>query len=156
STPAASYVYDSLGEVYQATLPSGALYTHNHQGPTHSVCGPNSFIRCLRTVDDGRGRVLKSSQTAEIEGAFRTLVTTYTYGAFGLLQTIKDTNGNITQVTHDDAGRRVALDDPDTHHSDFRVNGFDEVIHELDGASINSDYVYDQLGRPRFVSSDLG
>lgn len=75
------------------------------------------------------------------------LTTTFSYGPFDTLMSVRDANGNTVTQQFDRLGRRVELNDGDIGQRRWNWNAFDEIVKETqaDGKSIAMQY--DKLGR---------
>lgn len=82
--------------------------------------------------------------------------TTYSYCVGGELASVRDAEGNVTQVFYDRLGRRTRLEDPDTGRQTIEYNAWDEVVRTIDAEGRVSRFEHDVLGRltDRFDDAD--
>jgi YD repeat-containing protein len=99
------------------------------------------------TAFDARGQTVL---TAEADDASRTneVTTTLVRGPFGELTDVFGPHG-ATHYGLDDWGRTISSVDPATGYRQFRYNGFDEIVEEIDARNDVYAYDYDLLGRLR-------
>jgi len=73
--------------------------------------------------------------------------TDYAYDAFGNTYQTTDINGNKVTTYYDVRGHKIAMDDPDMGHWDYRYNVFGELIWQRDAKLQTTEMHYDVLGR---------
>ena len=143
-----TYLYDSLDRPLQTRLPDNNLALQWHSfWESHTVDpgGHESYV--VRDVD---GHVVESVQ---ITTGYELVKTTYKYGDFHQLESIRDPMGNVTSMGYDHRGRRTSIVDPDTGLSTYDYNGFGEITDEwvpaTSGGSglARTTYERDVLGR---------
>ena len=159
--------YDSLGRVYQVSMPHTVLgpvlrqrFEYDKRGRLRFVHNPDGTfqekrhqgLKTLRwdekrnegyTVEDALGRVV---QSADVTSA-GTHVTQYGYGPFGLPRTVTDASGNQTVLEHDRLGRRTLLNDPDSGLLRTAYFAFGDVRQQTDGNGNTVTRTYDGVGR---------
>ncbi|MFJ4808987.1 polymorphic toxin-type HINT domain-containing protein [Streptomyces longwoodensis] len=104
------------------------------------------------TISDGRGRTIENRQykgSAPLPtGTSADYTSTrYTYTKAGLLETVKDGNGNTWSYGYDKRGRKISADDPDTGHSGFTYDVLDRMTSTTDSRGKKISTVYDKIGR---------
>jgi RHS repeat-associated protein len=100
---------------------------------------------------DEFGRVITSEMQNESSQA---VVTKYTYGHFGLLDSVRrfdgtgaPANGRLTQLHYDEIGRRKDMTDPDAGKRSTTYNAFGDVRTDTDANLVVTTYTTDLLGR---------
>jgi len=73
--------------------------------------------------------------------------TTYTYNPQGDLITVTDTNNNVTHITYDNLGRKIAMNDPDMGSWQYGYDGNGNLIWQKDAKNQVISFTYDALNR---------
>ncbi|MEO7329303.1 MAG: FG-GAP-like repeat-containing protein, partial [Minicystis sp.] len=134
-----AYRYDGLGREIEHTTPWGLQVSTSYEGAAVQV---SDALGNLTTAEqDALGRPMKV-----IDAAHGT--TAYTYGPFGLAQTITAPGNAVTVTTLDALGRIKQLDDPDRGTTITTHDGFGELISSTDALNRVTSSEYDTLGRP--------
>jgi RHS repeat-associated protein len=133
----ATYSYDALGRVLTATAPGNRVTTTIYNGLTTTVTNPKS--QTFTTIKNSQGQV---AQASDAGGS-----TSFLYDAFGNLIRQTDVAGNITTLTYDIRGRKIALNDPDMGAWTYAYNVLNELISQKDAKNQTTTMTYDKLGR---------
>jgi RHS repeat-associated protein len=141
-----SYQYNPDGHIIQTTYPDNTTEqsTYDDNGNRTRFIDRTSVFTTY--TYDALNRVM---QTQDISS--RTLSTT-AYDAIGEVLTSTDANGNATQYSYDDAGRRTTVTDALSHVTTF---GYDAVGNQTSVKDANSNvtsYLYDATNRRTQVS----
>lgn len=160
-TPWTDYQYDVLGRPTGTATNYGAfeLYSYGvNPNPLPNPLFSQSFLTRYVRVDNE----LNQSRIAIINGADQIIqvvdgdlssttpessITSYEYGAFGTLNRVADSYGNIVQATYDSMGRRRTLVDPDRGNLSFDYDAFGQIISQTDGLGRTISFNYDLSGR---------
>ncbi|MFT3765275.1 MAG: FG-GAP-like repeat-containing protein [Minicystis sp.] len=132
------YTYDGLGRVVTHTAPWDAEITYGYDGRTVVTVAPGNAITITDNDPLGRPTTIVDPEKGE---------TTYAYGAFGALRSVRDPGGAVTVVHRDAYGRVTALVDPDRGTSTSTYNGFGELVSTTDALGRTTRFEYDALGR---------
>jgi YD repeat-containing protein len=146
-----SFNYDALGRLRKATWPDGNVSERQYSGLVTSIFDENRNIRIL--TEDQLHRVISVTERAD-DG--HDIATRFTYGPFGVLETITDPVGNKTIARFDTRGRRRHLVDPDSGLHTTNWNPLDELYSETNSAGDKLQYERDLLGRPYKIISNTG
>ncbi len=113
---------------------------------------PNNQQRISST--DYAGRPLESIQIDGAPGSSASgppstgvAVSSYKYGPFGIVTSVTDPDYQVTSITSDRLGRRVASSNASTGTHVYTYNAFDEVTDETDGNGAKHCHYYDALSR---------
>ncbi|RCX31658.1 RHS repeat-associated core domain-containing protein [Thioalbus denitrificans] len=133
--------YDALGRETAITQPgpggSASVTETHYAGLSTTVVDP--LGRQKTTTRNALGKVV---HVQEEEGAWLT----HGYDAAGnLVRT--DAGGVVTTMAYDIRGRKVAMDDPDMGHWEYRYNAVGELVWQRDAKGQEVSIVYDRLGR---------
>jgi YD repeat-containing protein len=106
----------------------------------------------LRVVVDSPGNG-HSERTVDAFGrpVFSRTQTTYTYGPFGVLRTVRDAEQQVTSIGTDLLGRRTSISEPSVGVSGDVLNAFGESVQHIDANGRRTCNSYDSLGRLRSV-----
>lgn len=105
------------------------------------------------TVKDELGRVATS---VHVGAGGRELVTRLEYGPFDFLRRVIDPAGNVVEMEHDQLGRRIRTDDPNTGTSTTTYNSFGDIKSIADDGGRGMTIGRDFLGRPTVISTSDG
>ena len=163
--------YDTVGRVTQTVNPDGTFSDADYDNWTVSARDENGHQQ--KSYFDAYGRLVKKEEyqgadgrCAEYPQQAYTLyaATVYAYDSEGNLVQTKDAHNNLTVITYDKLGRKIAMDDPDmgTWQYGYDLNGNlvwqrDAKLHVLsfehdalnrlknknDGSTFSVDYYYD-------------
>ncbi|MFG3480308.1 polymorphic toxin-type HINT domain-containing protein [Streptomyces sp. NPDC047980] len=104
------------------------------------------------TISDGRGRTIemrqyKGNTPLPIGTPADYISTKYTYSKAGLLETVKDGEGNVWSYGYDKRGLKISANDPDTGASTYKYDVLDRLTSTTDSRGKTVSTVYDKLGR---------
>ena len=136
--------FDDLDRPILTLLPGGGSIERVYEWLTTTTTDPDG--NQTKAERNARGQAVAST------GGFGTIDesnTSYTFGPFGALLTVKDHRGNVTTIETDAWGRRTSIDDPDTGLATTSWSGLDEVEVETNAANETTTFLHDDLGRVR-------
>jgi len=147
---ATSFTYDNLGRPLRTTYPDGTSHRWRYEGNKRTSWDEknNSVVTWM----DAHGRV----QTTEDVLDTRRVVSTYTYGPFGVLESVTNGYGQGPRFRYDRMGRPTRLEDPDAGLLLTRYNPFGEVSEETDANGDRTVYARDVLGRVVTKTNRMG
>lgn len=136
--------YDALNRVLQKSAETDRQvlitdFEYNGRETTEI----NSLDQRKVTLKDAKGRI---ALVTEEEGGR----VTYLYDAVGnLLRTRQGAGGKdaVTNMSYDQRGRKVSMDDADMGHWTYGYNSFGELEWQVDAEGNRTEMVYDALGR---------
>lgn len=150
--------YTAAGELEGRTLADGNNVEINRASRRSLISDvvPSGLISDVagvwieQTIDENDNtdvRVLDHGGNVLVNVDAESNVTLFRYGAFDQVKEIEDSQGNITLIDYDIAGRMIGRDDPDAGEHNFRYTGFDEQSYHEDAESNEEFTFYDVLGR---------
>ncbi len=108
------------------------------------------------SYSDALGRVVKIEEYQGADGrsspypqtAYALYSTTeYGYNGEGRLLSVLDDQGNLTSITYDGLGRKVAMDDPDMGHWEYGYDQNGNLAWQIDAEGRRLNFSYDALNR---------
>ncbi len=147
-----SFSYDNLGRVLWETLPDGSARETVYEG-LRTRRFDELRNETLVTRDE-LGHVVKVEEQKDATSP--KVTTQYVYAPFGLLDSIVDTQGRVTQLQYDRLGRRTHLTEPELGTTTTQYNAFGDVVEETNAGGIKATYGYDALGRETSVTTPDG
>ncbi|NMO20009.1 hypothetical protein HPC49_21990 [Pyxidicoccus fallax] len=133
--------YDNLGRSTGTVYPDGTSQTWQYEGNKRTAWDEKQNV--VVSWMDAHGRV---KSTEDVLGS-RRVVSTYTYGPFGLLESVTNGYGQGPRYRYDRLGRQTRREDPDSGTTITQYNPFGEVAYETDGNGDTTVYERDLLGR---------
>jgi RHS repeat-associated protein len=111
---------------------------------------PKSYV----VVRDFSGQI---SRTLDGEHLDASLVSSFTYGAFNRLRTLKDNGGAVTTFGYDAYGRMLSHIDPDTGTTTNTYNAFGELRTTKHQSELTArTFAYDNVGRLKTITDAAG
>jgi YD repeat-containing protein len=161
-------VYDSMGRLATSTAPDGRVTSHAYftaktaTSTPSTLFGGSALFATVRTDPNGRteyqvvdhaGLPTNAIQVSPTGASFPAAPaeTTYTYGPFGVLRTVRDAEQQVTSIGTDLLGRRTSLSEPSVGVSGDVLNAFGESVQHIDANGRRTCNSYDSLGRLRSV-----
>ena len=140
----ARFFYDQLDRVVQEDAPDGGQVLYSY-GPltktaTTKVAGGDVTELVRTETYDVLNRLVSVVEPGGV-------TTTFAYDALDNRVQVTDSAGNTTRMQYDIRGRKIAMDDPDMGHWDYRYNGFGELVFQQDNKLQQVRMGYDALGR---------
>ena len=140
--------YDALSRPFDSFTKKGVggtistVFDTNirHSGFQTSFYDPNS--NRTDTTVDGLGRTLEVK-----ENTAGNLITAYKYNSAGDLLEVTAPDGARTTLTYDLAGRKTAMDDPDTGEWEYTYDDGGLLLTQTDPAGDVTGFDYDDLAR---------
>ncbi|QSQ18773.1 VCBS repeat-containing protein [Pyxidicoccus parkwayensis] len=147
---ATTFTYDNVGRPLRTTYPDGTSNTWQYEGNKRTAWDEknNSVV----TFMDAHGRV---KTTEDMLGTQR-IVSTYTYGSFGVLLSVTNAYGQGLRFQYDRLGRPTRLEDADAGVLITHYNPFGEVTDETDGNGDTTVFTRDVLGRVLTKTNRMG
>ncbi|MCK9618377.1 MAG: hypothetical protein M0R21_11155, partial [Lentimicrobiaceae bacterium] len=158
ATLTTTYSYYPDGNLY-TTLPPGYetpnIYVYYSDGRMHTLTGHNlnmqySYSGSAVTVTDnisGTTQTRYSDALGNVTNVNGTMGNiTYLYYASGKVKQITAVD-NITAMTYDVFGNQLSLTDPDAGITNYRYNGFGELVYQKDAKEQVINCTYDNAGR---------
>jgi len=130
--------YDVLGRATKVTHPDGTATINRYDGIT--IVNKNALLQANVKASNIRDNV-----TSVIDNG--TGETQYFYNAVGNLVKTIDSEGNVTTMTYDLYGHRIAIDDLDKGNWTYQYNPLGELITQTDAMGRKTSFQYDLLGR---------
>lgn len=144
-------VWNSLDQKLSVEQPNGGVETFAY--PAFGVTiATDAEGRARRFDNDLEDRTVKSTSW----GATGAIETAYSFGDFGLLETITDELGNVVIMDYDARGRRKLLDDPSLGLTTTVYNGHGEIVSTTNAENEVTTYGRDALGRATTVTTPEG
>jgi RHS repeat-associated protein len=142
--------YDALGRETAITNYDGAttrtLYEATANGWQITLVDANDHQRAQET--DALGRLVRVQEfTGEYPNASLYATTVYTYSLLDLLTGVGDALGNVTGITYDALGRKVAMSDPDMGAWSYAYDPEGHLVRQTDARDKSVCFAYDALGR---------
>jgi YD repeat-containing protein len=127
--------YNNFSRVTKQTEPDGSVTQKEYHGLTTVVINP--LGQRTTQVKDVAGNLVKSEDS---QGKAVTSI----YDGFNEM---RDSLGNMTQMSYDQRGNKTRLDDPDTHVTTYTYNVLGELLSQTDAKTQTVTFRYDLLGR---------
>jgi len=137
-----TYAYDALGRLIQTTDPDGSLTLVDYDDGETTTTLANTTQTSQRV--DAYGRL---SQVEEVVSDTVAYATTYAYDPLNNLTTVTDHAGNLTTITYDSLGRKLAMDDPDMGPWTYAYDAVDNLTSQTDARGVTISFTYDLLNR---------
>ena len=163
------YAYDHEDRIVHETRPDGGLTVWNRA--LHGL--PNPYLRLVvkheTIVTPGAATEIRDTYSYynalgqldanhEAVGTADQVGTHYNYDAYGNLNWTRVNSDASTIVTmdYDQNGNKLSISDPDTGTTTFDYDALNQVILQTDAKGQVTDYIYDNVGRPRHRYDDVG
>ncbi|MBF0569829.1 MAG: VCBS repeat-containing protein, partial [Candidatus Omnitrophica bacterium] len=150
-----TYDRDDRGRVIKTTFADGSYATAEYSSRTQAAVDQNGHK--TRSLFNARGNLVTREEYAGADGrsslypnqAFTLYATTtYGYDQLGHLLSVTDAKGNVTSMTYDALGRKVAMNDPDIHNVSYQYDVLGQLTKQTDAKNVPFAFTYDVLGRP--------
>lgn len=129
--------YDLAGRVVAVAEPGNRVSTTTYNGFTTTSTNP--LYQTVIKTKNSQGKVVTVTDAAGSQY--------YEYDAFGNLTKVTDPMGNVSTMTYDRRGRKVAINDPDMGTWSYEYNALGELTKQTDAKGQVTASVYDKLGR---------
>ncbi|NTX11735.1 hypothetical protein HUA76_13120 [Myxococcus sp. CA056] len=148
---ATTFTYDNLGRLLKATGLDGTFQEWVYEARrTHRYDELRNRSTLVRTP---LGRALLVD---EVRATGSLVTTIYTYGSFGVLESVRDTSGGVTSMEYDVLGRRTKLTEPKLAPLVTAYDAFSDIREETDAGGRQTTYVNDRLGREILINNTDG
>ncbi len=141
NTPYASFTYDPLGRLTQATNPDGTYSTVNYALWSKTATDENSHY--TSEYYDAYGKIIK----IEEHNGSQLYTTRYDYDALGNLIKTTDNQNNIVQIWYDSLGRKIKMNDPDMGVWSYEYDAVGNLKKQTDAKGQILEFNYDALNR---------
>jgi len=136
------FAYDAIGRVVRETRPDASLSTIAYAGLVTTAT--NALDQFRTTTRDSQDRVV---QVEEGKAGELTTIITFAFDPFGNLTRITDAAGNVTTLTYDGRGRKVAMADPNMGTWTYAYDALGQLVSQTDAKGQATTTAYDKLGR---------
>lgn len=152
--PFVQYRYDAVGRLIETTYPDAPLFgsasvARTEFGPlkttTFELSDVDGAETPVRRHIDGLGRTVAVERSFEV-GVF-TPYQTVTFDVFGNVDGYVDADGNRHLETYDEAGRIIAVDDPNRGLLTMEYDAAGNLLSETGEDGVTVAYEYDGLNR---------
>jgi RHS repeat-associated protein len=150
-TGSTTFTYDSLGRLLRLTHDDGSFVERTYSGPITSSF--DELRNQTTTTEDQLGQVIAVNEQLDTS---HQVSTRYSYGPFGVLESVADAFGNTSNARYDVLGRRALFVDPDAGPQQIGWNAFNEIVLETNAMGDIFTYQRDALGRPVKIRSKEG
>ena len=146
--PLKTYAYDSLGRTTSATNADGTAVRYTYSGQSTISCDEDSHRK--DQILDGLGRLVQVVEypngTCSAPGSPAT--TTYSYNAADQLTGVTDAANDVTSITYNALGEKIAMTDPDLGHWSYGYDAAGNLTSQTDARGQTVCSYYDGLNRP--------
>jgi RHS repeat-associated protein len=154
--------YDSLGRVWRATTPDGAVTTTTYCGRVlqTKVETSDGLIRYMTKALDAKGqdimtwnadnvpKVLSSAFTLnDLKGVLSSPSVTFAYDSHGNPTTTTLKSGTVVSIAYDNFGNKTSMVDPDMGTWHYYYDALGRVRSQVDGSGCVTWMDYDNMGR---------
>jgi len=136
-----SFDYDGLARLTRTTNPDGSTMTRQYLGRKTCIVDEGGHRTC-QTVD-GLGRLV----LVEEENGAEVYRTTYSYDPLNNLLQTTDNAGNVSTMSYDTLGRKVAMHDPDMGNWTYAYDANGNLTRQTDAKGQMINFAYDDLNR---------
>ncbi len=146
--------YDAQGRMVKSINPDGSYVSVLYDGFNVETINENGhksrsqydvFGRLINKMEytGADGRNSNYTQSAYTEYA----KTDYKYDIKGNLVEVKDAKGNITSISYDSLGRKIAMNDPDMGYWQYGYDANGNLAWQVDNKQKRVTFAYDKLNR---------
>ncbi len=152
--PYSQAAYDPMGRVINKINPDGTYSSITYNQWTTATTDENGHMQ--QSVVDAFGRLVQKQEYMGADGRspFYPSVpyslyatTSYNYDPKGNLISVKDAHGNVTGITYDNLGRKIAMNDPDMGKWQYGYDSNSNLIWQQDAKNQVISFKYDALNR---------
>lgn len=134
--------YDAIGRAVTETYPDSSTSTTTYDGLTTTVT--NELGQTRTKVRNSQGQVIS---VTEGKTGVLTASTTFEYDPFGNLTKTTDAAGNVSTLSYDLRGRKIAMSDPDMGTWTYVYDVLGQLKSQTDAKGQVTTMTYDVLGR---------
>lgn len=134
--------YDAIGRAVTETYPDSSTSTTTYAGLTTTVT--NELGQTRTKVRNSQGQVIS---VTEGKTGVLTASTTFEYDPFGNLTKTTDAAGNVSTLSYDLRGRKIAMSDPDMGTWTYVYDVLGQLKSQTDAKGQVTTMTYDVLGR---------
>ena len=138
--------YDALGRPTLIEDPAGHETRLLYDGLTTETIDPNGHKIARQADGLGRMVLVREYTGADPDWALYAS-TSYGYDAADRLITVRDADGNLTEITNDWLGRKTSMHDPDMGSWTYEYDPIGNLTEQTDGLSQTLAFGYDRLNR---------
>ncbi|MBF0595619.1 MAG: VCBS repeat-containing protein, partial [Candidatus Omnitrophica bacterium] len=152
--PGTTYEYDAQGRALKVTYPDGTYSSSTYTSLSNTVYDPNGHKHS--SVIDPRGRITMVLEYLGADGRspdypnqpYTTYAATrYGYDIQGNLIKVTDAQNNVTDISYDQLGRKVAMKDPDMGVVKYAFDDNGNMSTQTDALGQIKTFNYDNLNR---------
>ena len=152
--PSSQAAYDPMGRVITKTNPDGTYSSVTYNQWMTTTTDENGHKQ--QSIVDAFGRLVQKQEYTGADGrssyypsSAYTLyaTTTYVYNPLGNLTSVTDAHNNVTTITYDNLGRKIAMNDPDMGNWHYCYDGNGNLIWQQDAKGQVISFTYDALNR---------
>ena len=154
SIPSAQQSYDPMGRVLTKTNPDGTYSSTAYNQWTTTTTDENGHQQV--SFVDAFGRLVTKQEYTGADGRspyypkapyVLLATTTYGYNPRGNLVSVRDNNNNLTSITYDNLGRKIAMNDPDMGSWSYGYDNNGNLQWQKDAKGQIITFSYDALNR---------
>jgi len=154
SVPSSQAAYDPMGRVTTKTNPDSTYSSVSYDQWTTTSTDENGHMQ--KSYVDAFGRLVQKEEYTGADGRSPYYPTTpyalyattkYSYDPKGDLTSVTDNKSNITTITYDNLGRKIAMNDPDMGKWQYGYDGNGNLIWQQDAKTQVISFQYDALNR---------
>ena len=150
-----TYTYDDLDRPTHIVNPDGSTVNMEYRGLETTITrerrGDNGYTAITaRQIKNLQGKIAEAYDAVGSGGGTPTgSRTLYTYHPFGELETVTPQNngGAVTSITYDKRGRKLAMNDPDMGHWEYKHDALGNLRWQKDAKGQVTVMEYDVLNR---------
>ncbi len=141
SQPFTEHLYDPIGREIRTNNPDGTFQTITYNQWTTTFTDANNHPK--QTIADAFGRTIQVKEF----NAGQTYTTRYQYDTLNRLTRVTDHAGNLTTMTYDWLGRKIAMSDPDLGTWSYTYDNAGNLTRQTDARNQTTCFYYDALNR---------
>jgi RHS repeat-associated protein len=155
--------YDPLDRVTRVVQPDGQADGSRtrtfYAGRQTAVIDPNGHMKI--STADAFGRLVGVKEftgeyTSPAWGATAYASTSYTYDTQDNLTGVTDAAWNQTDISYDELGRKISMDDPDMGYWEYEYDASGNLTSQTAPGDVTTSFGYDALNRPTLKSFSDG
>ena len=154
TVPSAQQTYDPMGRVITKTNPDGTYSSIVYNQWTSTTTDENGHMQ--QSIVDAFGHLVQKQEYTGADGRSPNYpaspyalyaTTNYSYDPKGNLLSVTDNKNNVTTITYDNLGRKIAMNDPDMGNWQYGYDGNNNLIWQGDAKKQVISFTYDALNR---------
>ncbi|MEW6008874.1 MAG: toxin TcdB middle/N-terminal domain-containing protein [Candidatus Omnitrophota bacterium] len=141
SSPKITFTYDALGRLIQSTNPNLTYSSVSFSDWTTTKTDENGHSK--KEYYDAYGNLIQVDEY----NSGQTYTTRYEYDIKGNLIRITDNQNNVTNITYDSLGRKIAMDEPDMGQWSYIYDDVGNLTEQADAKAQPITFQYDGINR---------